>query len=45
MQPEIPEVTCCKPAQQASDLRVFNADMLWGIWRTAKQRDGCMLRK
>lgn len=45
IQPEIPEVTCCKPAQHASERWVFNADMLWGIWRTAKQRDGCMLRK
>lgn len=36
MQPGIPKVTCCKPRQQASDLCVFNADMLWGMWRTAK---------
>lgn len=43
-QPKIPEVTCCKPTQQVSDLWIFNADMLWGIWRTAKHYD-CMLRK
>lgn len=44
MQAEIPEVTCCKPTWQVSDLWVFSAEMLWGRWRIAKH-DGSMLRK
>lgn len=44
MQPEIPEVACCKATQQVSNLWIFNADMLRNIWRTAKY-DGCMLKK